>query len=144
MGKINVDFMVDGIDEQLLNMLKDNSRLSFADIGRKIKLSPSAVRERVQKLEDVGIIKKYSIQLDNKKLGYDLEAFILLKIFPGQLVHVLKKIKNFKEIREVHRITGSQNIHLKVVLKDQLELQKLLDQLMVFGDTNTFLILSEV
>ncbi len=144
MGKINVDFMVDGIDEQLLNMLKDNSRLSFADIGRKIKLSPSAVRERVQKLEDVGIIKKYSIQLDNKKLGYDLEAFILLKIFPGQLVHVLKKIKNYKEIREAHRITGSQNIHLKVVLKDQLELQKLLDQLMVFGDTNTFLILSEV
>ncbi len=136
--------MVDDIDEQLLDILKDNSRLSFADLGRKINLSPSTVRERVQKLEDIGIIKKYSIQLDNKKLGFDLEAFILLKIFPGQLIHVLKKIKKFKEIKEVHRITGSQNIHLKVVLKDQLELQKLLDQLMVFGDTNTFLILSEV
>ncbi len=136
--------MVDSLDKQLLDILKDNARLSFADLGRKINLSSSAVRERVQKLEEFGVIQKYSIQLDHKKLGNDLEAFILLKVFPGQLKHILQKIKSFREIKEVHRITGSQNIHLKVVVKNQLSLQKLLDQLMVFSDTNTFLILSEV
>ncbi len=136
--------MVDAIDHQLLDILKDNSRLSFADLGRKINLSPSSARERVQKLEDTGIIKKYSIQLEHKKLGYDLEAFILLKVFPGQLLHILEKIKAFREVKEAHRITGSQNIHLKVVVKNQLSLQQLLDQLMIFGDTNTFLILSEI
>ena len=142
--KIKTDSMVDTIDMQLLRFLKDNSRLSFADLGRKINLSPSAVRERVQKMEDLGIIQKYSITVDNKKLGYDLEAFILLKIFPGQLKHILEIIKDFPSVKEAHRITGSQNIHLKVVLKNQIALQKLLDQLMVFGDTNTFLILSEI
>lgn len=136
--------MVDIIDEQLLNILKDNSRLSFADLGRKINLSPSAVRERVQKMEDSGIIQKYDLQIDNKKLGYDIEAFILLKVFPGQLKHVLEKISNFQEIKEAHRITGNQNLHLKVIVKNQICLQKLLDQLMIFGDTNTFLILSEI
>ena len=136
--------MVDDLDNKLLDILKDNSRLSFANLGRKINLSPSAVRERVQKLEELGIIKKYTLQLDNKKLGNDLEAFILLKVFPGQLKHILKKINSFKEIKEAHRITGSQNIHLKVVVKNQLSLQKLLDELMNFSDTNTFLILSEV
>ena len=136
--------MVDNVDKQLIDILKDNSRLSFADLGRKVNLSPSAVRERVQKLEELKVIKKYSIQLDNKKLGNDIEAFILLKVFPGQLKQVLKKINNFEEIKEAHRITGSQNIHLKVVVKNQLSLQELLDQLMVFSDTNTFLILSEV
>ena len=136
--------MVDSIDERLLGMLKDNSRLSFADLGRKINLSPSAVRERVQKLEDSGIIKKYNTQIDNKKLGYDLEVFILIKVFPGQLKHVIEKIKDFPEIQEAHRITGKQNLHLKVVVKNQFCLQKLLDQLMIIGDTNTFLILHSI
>lgn len=136
--------MVDSIDRQLLDILKDNSRLSFADLGRIVNLSPSTVRERVQKLEELGIIQKYSIQLDNKKLGNDIEAFILLKVFPGQLKHVLEKINKFEEIKEAHRITGSQNIHLKVVVKNQISLQELLDQLMIFSDTNTFLILSEI
>ncbi|MDF4222760.1 Lrp/AsnC family transcriptional regulator [Maribacter sp. M208] len=136
--------MVDDMDLQLIDILKENSRLSFADLGRKVNLSPSAVRERVQKLEELEVIEKYSIQLDNKKLGNDIEAFILLKVFPGQLKHVLDKINDFKEIKEAHRITGSQNIHLKVVVKNQICLQELLDQLMVFSDTNTFLILSKV
>jgi len=136
--------VVDDIDSKLLGILKENSRLSFADLGRKINLSPSAVRERVQKLEEFEVIKKYTVELDNKKLGNDLEAFILLKVFPGQLKHILKKIKSFKEIKQAHRITGSQNIHLKVVVKNQLSLQKLLDELMNFSDTNTFLILTEL
>ncbi|WP_291869293.1 Lrp/AsnC family transcriptional regulator [Maribacter sp.] len=136
--------MVDKIDKQLLELLKENSRVSFADLGRKINLSPSAVRERVQKMEELGVIQKYSITIDNKKLGCDIEAFILLKIFPGQLKFVLDIIKDFPEVKEAHRITGSQNIHLKVVLENQIALQKLLDQLMIYGDTNTFLILSEI
>ncbi|SEL49692.1 transcriptional regulator, AsnC family [Aquimarina amphilecti] len=136
--------MIDAIDNQLLDILKNNSRLSFADLGRTINLSPSSVRERVQKMEDLGVIQKYGIQIDNRKLGYDLEAFILLKVFPGQLANILKIIKDFPEIKEAHRITGNQNIHLKVVVKNQTALQELLDRLMIHGDTNTFLILSEI
>ena len=136
--------MVDNIDKQLLGILPQNSRLTVADLGRKINLSPSSVRERVQKLEETGVIQKYGVQVDNKKLGFDLEAFILLKVFPGQLKQVIEKISDYKEIREAHRITGNQNLHLKVIVENQISLQKLLDQLMLFGDTNTFLILSEL
>lgn len=136
--------MVDTIDERILDILKDNARLSFADLGRKINLSPSAVRERVQKLEDSGTIKKYDIKIDNRKLGYDLEAFILIRVFQGQLKHFMQKITDFPEVQEAHRITGNQNLHLKVVVKNQLSLQKLLDRLIVFGETSTFLILSEI
>ncbi len=136
--------MVDAIDMQILDVLKNNARVSFAELGRRIDLSPSAARERVQKMEDVGIIQKYSVQIDQKKLGFELEAFILLKAFQGQLKYVLTKIKDFSEIKEAHRVTGSENIHLKVVVKNQLSLQKLLDKLMEFGDTNTFLILTKM
>ncbi len=136
--------MVDEIDKQLLEILNKNARLSFADLGRKVNLSPSAVRERIQKLEDNEVIENYTVQINQKKLGNDIEAFILLKVFPGQFRHVLEKISDFDEIKETHRITGSQNLHLKVVVKNQIYLQELLDQLMVFSDTNTFLILSKV
>jgi Lrp/AsnC family leucine-responsive transcriptional regulator len=136
--------MVDSTDLKLLGILKENSRLSFADLGRKINLSPSSVRERVQKMEEEGVIQKYNIQIDNKKIGYDLEAFILVKVFPGKLKYVIDKVKEFPEITAAHRITGNQNIHLKVVVQNQVSLQKLLDKLMQFGDTNTFLILSEI
>ncbi len=136
--------MADTTDKRILNALEENSRMSFADLGRKINLSPSAVRERVQRLEDSGIIKKYSVQIDPKKLGYELEAFMLLKVFPGKLKQVVGSISDFPEIKEAHRITGSQNLHLKIVIKDQRCLQELLDQLMIYGDTTTFLILSEI
>ncbi len=136
--------MVDSVDMQLLGILKENSRLSFADLGRKINLSPSAVRERVQRMEDEGVIRKFGIQVDHRKLGYELEALILLKVFPGLLKDIIKKIKDFPEVQEAYRITGNQNLHLKVIIKDQVDLQNLLDKLMVFGDTNTFLILSEI
>ncbi|MCU4157748.1 Lrp/AsnC family transcriptional regulator [Carboxylicivirga sp. A043] len=136
--------MADTIDKQLLKILKENSRLSFAELGRKINLSPSAVRERVQRLEESGIIKEYTIIIDNKKLGNTLEAFMLLKVFPGKLKHVIEKITHFPEVKEAHRITGSQNIHLKITVKSQLHLQELLDKLMTYGDTTTFLILSEI
>lgn len=136
--------MADTIDFKLLSILKENARLSYADLGRQINLSPSAVRERIQKMEDVNIIKKYSIQIDQRQLGYDIEAFILLKVFRGQLKHVIEKVVTIKGVMEAYRITGSQNIHLKVLLKSQSELQKIIDKLLIFGDTKTFLILSKI
>ncbi|WP_431165371.1 Lrp/AsnC family transcriptional regulator [Tenacibaculum halocynthiae] len=136
--------MVDEIDLKIINILKEISRISFADLGREISLSPSSIRERVKNLEDNEVIKKYSIDINNKKLGYDLEAFILLKVFPGKLKNMLSIISSFEEVKEVHRITGNQNIHLKIVVKDQQHLQSLLDNLMEYGDTTTFLILSKL
>lgn len=139
-----IDSTVDEIDLSIIESLKENSRLSFADIGRTINLSPSATRGRIQKMEDRGVIKKYDIQIDYTLLGYGIEAFILVKVFHGQLKTFLNVIHSFQEVKEAHRITGSQNVHLNVIVKNQMHLQKLIDRLMAFGDTNTFLILSKI
>jgi Lrp/AsnC family transcriptional regulator, leucine-responsive regulatory protein len=139
-----IDSTVDEIDLKLISVLKKNSRLSFVDLGKAINLSPSATRGRLQKLEDNGIIKKYDIKIDYKLLGYDVEAFILVKVFHGKLKTFLNAINNFQEVIEAHRITGNLNVHLKVIVKNQLHLQKVIDQLIFFGDTNTFLILSQI
>ncbi|WP_420552897.1 Lrp/AsnC family transcriptional regulator [Tenacibaculum aiptasiae] len=138
------DFNLETIDMEIISCLQKNSRESFAEIGRIVNLSPSATRERIIKLEEQGIIKKYSLDLDYKLLGYDIEAFILVKVFHGNLKLLFNFIESKQEIKEAFRITGNQNVHLKVILKNQLHLQNLIDELMQYGDTSTFLILSKI
>ena len=136
--------MVDTIDLKIIEKLKGNARISFVEIGKQIGLSPSSVRERVQKLEDTEVIKSYTIQLDEKKLGFGLEVFIMFKLFSGKLKIFCDNLDDFPEINEVHRITGTHNIFMKVVLVDQLHLQLFIDRLLVFGEPTTHLILSDL
>ncbi|NJB37821.1 Lrp/AsnC family transcriptional regulator [Croceivirga sp. JEA036] len=138
------DFSADSIDLAILQALQTDSRQSFAAIGRTISLSASAVRERVLKMEDTGLIKKYSVTVDYSLLGYDLEAIILVKVFHGKLKPFLAFLPQLKAVQKAHRITGNQNVHLHVLLKNQLQLQQLIDSLMDYGDTHTLLVLSEI
>lgn len=136
--------MVDELDRHIIRLLSRNSRYSFAEIGRKISLSPSSVRERVQRLEDTGVIQSYQVNINHSLLGYGMEVFILLKIFDGKLNLAIKEIHSFEEVEEAHRITGPYNIHIKAILQDQKHLQKFVDKLINYGNPTTLLILSEI
>lgn len=136
--------MVDDIDIKIIDLLKINARSSFAEIGRKIGLSPSSVREHIQKLEDLGVIKSYNVHLNQALMGNGLEVFIMLKIFDGKLKYILSEINSYPEVQEVYRITGPSNIHMRVVLRDQLHLQQFIDKLIKYGSPTTHLILSEI
>ncbi|WP_194852484.1 Lrp/AsnC family transcriptional regulator [Nonlabens antarcticus] len=136
--------MVSDIDLKIINILKINARASFAEIGREIALSPSSIRERIQKLEDQEVIKSYNIKLDHAMLGNGLEVFIMLKIFDGKLKFILSEITTYPEVLEVFRITGPYNIHMRVALRDQLHLQQFIDKLIKYGSPTTHLILSEL
>ena len=136
--------MVDAIDLKIIESLKVNSRTSFVEIGKQVGLSPSSVRERIQKLEDTNVILGYNVQLNNKKLGFGLEVFIMYKLFSGKLKIFCDDLNQFPEIYEVYRITGTHNIFMKVVLIDQLHLQQFIDRLLVYGEPTTHLILSDL
>lgn len=136
--------MIDAVDRKIVEILKANSKASFAEISKKIFLSSSSVRERIKKLEDIGVIKGYTLAVDQALLGNTIEVYILLKVFTGKLQFAIEELKSHTEIQEVHRITGHQNFHMRVVLKDQLHLQKFIDRLITFGEPTTHLILSDL
>ena len=136
--------MVDALDLKIIEKLKINSRVSYVDIGKQIGLSPSSVRERIQKLEDNEVIKGYQLKLNNQKLGFGLEVFIMFKLFSGKLKTFCSQLDDFQEISEIHRITGTHNIFMKVVLIDQLHLQRFIDRLLLYGEPTTHLILSDL
>lgn len=136
--------MVDEIDHKIIDILKINSRATFVDIGKVIGLSPSSVRERIQKLEDSEVILGYGLKLNPKKLGFGLEVFILFKLYSGKLKLFVEQLDQFPEIKESYRITGGFNICMYVQLEDQLHLQRFIDRLLQFGEPTTHLILSEL
>ena len=138
------DFMVTPLDLKIIDVLKQDSRMSYTAIGNKVHLSPSSVRERVQKLVDIGVINGYSLKLDHSKLGYGLQVFIMLKLHSGKLKVFISDVGKFNEISEAYRVTGSYNIHMKVILKDQLHLQRFIDKLIHYGEPTTHSILSEL
>ena len=113
-------------------------------ISKKVALSPSSVRERINKLEDIGAIKGYSLEIDQALLGNNLEVFILLKVFTGKLQYVILELNKYPEILKAHRITGPHNFHLRVAHRDQLHLQQFIDKLITIGEPTTLLILSEL
>lgn len=135
---------VDALNWKILKCLQENSRQSNAEIARKVGITSPAVSERIRKLEDNGILTGYHARIDTLELGYQLKAIITLRAFMGKLKPFLSKVKTFDEVLNCYRITGNDNIVMEVVLKDQRHLERFIDQLIVYGETRTQIVLSQV
>lgn len=135
---------IDELNWQILARLQENARDTFANIGRAIGLTPPAVAERVKKMEDLGIIQGYDTMVSYTMAGHQLKAIIMLRAFVGKLKPFLNKVDSFQEIVNCYRITGNENIIMEVVLKDQSHLEKFIDQLIVYGECRTHIVLSNV
>jgi Lrp/AsnC family leucine-responsive transcriptional regulator len=128
------------IDRRIIGELVGNGRLSFAELGRRVNLSPPAVAERVQRLERSGVIAGYRAEIDPKALGYPLTAIIRVKPAPGQLVRIPELAAEIPQVGECHRITGEDCFYLTLHLRSIDELSETLDRFLVYGETTTSLI----
>ena len=139
-----MDNKLDAINWVILEELQTNARISMAALWRKVGLTTPAVAERIKKLEDVGLIRGYYTKLSYRDVGYQLKAIITLKVFMGKLKPFLEKVTEYEEVINCYRITGNENIILEVVLLDQHHLEKFIDKLILYGETKTHIVLSNV
>lgn len=135
---------IDPLNWKILNHLQQNARVSFATIGREIGLTAPAVGERVKKMEDAGILKGYNAVVSHALTGHQLKAIITLRAFMGKLKPFLALVITLNEVVNCYRITGSENIVMEVVIKDQAHLEKFIDTLIQYGETRTNIVLSHV
>ena len=135
---------IDDLNWEILTCLQQNARESFANIGRKVGLTPPAVAERVKKMEDLGIIEGYHTDVSYAMAGHQLKAIIMLRAFMGKLKPFLNKVGSYKEVVNCYRITGNENIIMEVVLRDQVHLEKFIDDLITYGECRTHIVLSNV
>ncbi len=135
---------IDNLNWKILKCLQTDARLSNAEIGRQVGISSPAVSERIKKMEDAGIIQSYNTLVSPFEVGYQLKALITLRAFMGMLKPFLEKVKTYDEVINCYRITGNENIVMEVVLKNQQHLESFIDQLIVYGETKTQIVLSHV
>ncbi|TXG35194.1 Lrp/AsnC family transcriptional regulator [Seonamhaeicola maritimus] len=135
---------IDELNKKILKCLQTNARLSNAEIGRQVGISSPAVSERIKKMEDLGVIEGYKTAVSPFEMGYQLKAIITLRAFMGKLKPFLEKVKTFDEVVNCYRITGDENIVMEVVLKNHKHLETFIDQLIIYGESKTQIVLSDV
>ena len=117
---------MDHHDNKILQLLSANSRITGADISRKVNLSLPAITERLRKLDRSGYIDKYTIKMNRQKLELNILAFIQVWIDHSKGASNLDNIIALNEVLECHHIAGDCDLLLKVAVKDTVALEELL------------------
>jgi Lrp/AsnC family transcriptional regulator, leucine-responsive regulatory protein len=117
--------MIDNIDREILNIIQQDARTSNADIARQVELAPSAVLERIRKLEERGVIRGYSADIDPKVLDYGLTAIIAVRTSECG-AGVGEQLAAIPGVQEVHEVAGDDCFYIKVRTHDTESLGVLL------------------
>ena len=146
---------MDEKDEKILKLLRENSKLTAQQISKKVLMPITTVHNRIKKLEKEGIIKKYTLEVDNKKIGRAIAAYVqiivdykLLKEKKMSQHDLAKKLKQHEFVEEVAMITGGTDIIIKVRVKNIDELDnfvtKYLRNIEGIEKTQTMVVLNEI
>jgi Lrp/AsnC family leucine-responsive transcriptional regulator len=138
----NNDEVVDDTNGKLLVELQRDARLSLAELGRRVGLSAPAVAERLQRLEEAGVIIGYRAEVDPRALGYALTAVIRIRPNARQLPRVAQLARDTPEIVECHRITGDDCYFMKLHVRSVEHLEEVLDRFVIYGQTTTSIVQS--
>ena len=133
---------LDAVNIRILDELQRDPRLTMSELGRRIGMSSPAVTERVRRLEEAGVIRGYRLDVNPAALGLPIAAYIRIRPNPGQLPRVVELAQQIPEVVECHRVTGEDCFILKVYIPAIDQLDRLLDNFLLYGSTTTSIIQS--
>ena len=133
---------MDDVDLELLSALQDDARATYAELGRTVGLSAPAVAERVHRLEGSGIISGYHAEVDLKRAGYGIVAFVRLNSAPDLAPQLERMARDTSEVLEFHRVTGTEGYVLKVAVTSIEHLERIVVKFLPYGNTTTSIVLS--
>ncbi len=118
---------IDEFDKKILDILMSNSRTPFTDIAQRLKVSEGTVRKRVKRLEDEGVIREYTIDIDPAKLGYRSVTLLGLDTEPENYLDAINALDSLEEVRWVAKSSGDHMIMAEIWTKDDEELGRLIE-----------------
>jgi DNA-binding Lrp family transcriptional regulator len=121
---------IDGVDIEILNLLQEDSRLSFNKIAKKLGISVGTAYNRVKNLEKKGILRNYTVVVDAAKIGYGLTAVILIQAEGKHLSDVENKIAEITNVVSVYDITGDYDITVIARFRDRADLNAFIKSLL--------------
>jgi len=132
--------LLDDIDRRILVELQDEGRVTMAELGRRVNLSAPAVGERVQRLEESGVITGYSAVVDPRAIGYPIAAIVRIRPARRHLHKVPEVARSTPEVVECHRVTGEDCYIARLHLRSIDDLEGILDRFAVVGQTTTSIV----
>ncbi|WP_327317938.1 Lrp/AsnC family transcriptional regulator [Streptomyces sp. NBC_01235] len=134
----------DALDRQILELLQTDGRIKLSELGRRVRLSPAAVTERVRRLEGAGVVSGYGAHVSPARLGYGIQAFIRVNPHGGYNLRHPRTLELIErpEITEVHHVVGEDCWILKVAVRDTVHLEEVLEAVSALGRTTTSIVLT--
>jgi Lrp/AsnC family leucine-responsive transcriptional regulator len=128
---------LDEVNVLLIRELEEDARLSHAELGRRVGLSAPAVAERLQRLQETGVITGYHAAVDPRALGFSLSAILRIRPAPRELPKVAQLARDTPEVVECHRVTGDDCFFMKLHVRDVEHLEEVIDAFAFYGQTTT-------
>lgn len=141
-GLRNDDVVLDAVNRRLLVLLTENARVSTSELARQVDMSAPAVRERLARLEQAGVIRGYHVDIDPAAIGLPVAAWVRVRPGPGQLPRITELARSSPQVSECHRVTGDDCFLLKVHAPSIQDLESVLDRFLMFGQTTTAVVVT--
>ncbi|MGH3209923.1 MAG: Lrp/AsnC family transcriptional regulator, partial [Trebonia sp.] len=134
--------LLDDVNLRILAELRDRPRLSMAELARRVSMSAPAVTERVQRLQQAGVIAGYRLDIDPAAVGLPVTAFARIRPMPGSLQKIAALAGELPQVTECYRITGEDCFLVKLHAPSIEQLEAILDRFLVYGNTATSIVVS--
>ncbi|NJP38065.1 Lrp/AsnC family transcriptional regulator [Alkalicoccus luteus] len=115
-------------DIQMLNILSEHGRMSYVDLAKEVGMSRVSVRERMQMLQDEGIIEKFSVVINSEKVGKGVSAFFEVDCEPTALVQVAETLAENSKVASCYQMTGPSTLHMHVLVEDFIQLEHFINE----------------
>lgn len=133
---------MDSYGRIILAELQENARISTAELARRVGLSPTATAERLRQMEENGIVRSYTVEIDREALGLEVLAFIRMSCAGQNYRRFIDYVQTLEEVRECHHLTGGDDFLLKVTTNNMVNMEALIEALLPYGNPVTSLVLS--
>lgn len=117
---------LDETDREILRILQRDARTPFSEVARHIDMSSATVHDRVNRMEEAGVIQGYNLNVDAREVGYDVSAFVGLRTEQGREEEALERLAELEEVKEVHLTTGEWDVMARVFAEDTDALRELM------------------
>lgn len=125
---MDVEIVIDDIDIKIIEMLQEDSRISFVEIARVIGLSDPTIHARVRKLQEAGVIEKFTAILTPEKVDKSIAVFIEINVKPNTIEEVIENLEKLVDVLEIHETFGDYDLICKIRTRTNEELRYLLTE----------------
>ncbi len=131
---------MDELDRTIISLLELNARASLKEMSEATGLSSPSVSERVKRLEERGIVRAFTVDIDPKTIGYALQAIVRVRPLPGMLHIVERLIQETPEFIECDKVTGDDCFIARLCFRSMEQLDAILDRISEKAETNTAIV----